>query len=52
MKIRILRDFDHRIAPARIQAFRTGHLANVPKKTADMLIRAGAAEPFTAEKEE
>lgn len=51
MKIRVTRDYDHRLAAARIQAFRVGQVPNVPKKTAEALIAAGAAEPVTAEKE-
>ncbi len=57
MKIKIIRDYDYRLAPARIQAFRAGNEVSVPKKTADALIGAGvaiaavAAETETADKE-
>ena len=51
MKIEITKDYDYRVAPARVQAFRVGQRVNVPKKTAETLIEAGAAKPQTAEKE-
>ncbi len=51
MKIDVLKNHDHRLAPARIQAFRAGQQVSVPKKTAEQLIAAGAAKPVTAEKE-
>ena len=44
MKIRVLRDHDYRLKPAVIRAFRSG-IINVPRKTAQALIDAGAAEP-------
>lgn len=40
----MLKDYDHRLAPARIQAFRAGTEPNVPRGTARKLIAAGAAE--------
>lgn len=51
MKIRIIKNYDYRHKPAVIQAFRVGQNVNVPKKTAEALISAGAAIPQTAEKE-
>lgn len=44
MKIKIKRDHDYRIRPARIQAFRADQEVNVPKKTAQDLIDLGVAE--------
>jgi hypothetical protein len=44
VKIRVLKDYDHKIAPARIQAFRAGSVVNVPRPTAGQMIAAGAAE--------
>lgn len=56
MKVKILRDHDHRISPAVVQAFKAGTEDDVPKSTADALIKAGAAEAIgkttpTADKE-
>lgn len=51
MKIYVIKNYDHRLAPARTQAFRAGQQVSVPKKTAEQLIAAGAAKPVTAEKE-
>ena len=45
MKIRVLRPVDYRVKPAVIQVFRPG-IFNVPRKTAQALIDAGAAEPI------
>ena len=44
MRIKILRDHDYRIKPARIQAFKAGNEPNVPKKAAEHLIEIGVAE--------
>lgn len=51
MKIRVLREAEYRLAPARIQVFRAGSEVNVPKKTAEYLIEQGAAEPLNPPKE-
>lgn len=44
MKVRMLRDHDHRISPAVVQAFKAETEVDVPKATAEALIGAGAAE--------
>lgn len=44
MRIKILKDHDYRLAPARIQAFKAGTEPNVPKKTAEDLIEIGVAK--------
>lgn len=46
MRLRILRDHDHRIAPARTLAFKAGSDVNVPRAIARALIAAGAAQPL------
>lgn len=52
MKLKITKNMDYRVSPAVIQAFRAGTDVEVPKKTADALIKAGAATPLTADKQE
>ena len=47
MKIRILEDHDHWPTPAFTQAFKAGTEPDVPRKTADALIKLGKAEPIT-----
>lgn len=51
MKVKILRDIDHRLNPAVIQAFRAGSTVNVPRNTAEALIAAGAAQPLSKPKQ-
>lgn len=51
MKIKILRDYDHRLKPTAIQAFRAGSTVNVPRNTAEALIAAGAAQPLSKPKQ-
>lgn len=50
MKVEIIRNFDYRHAPAVIQAFRIGQTPNLPKKIAEALIAAKAAEPLELSK--
>lgn len=45
MKVKILRDCDHRVQPAVIQAFKAGAVLDLPKTTAEGLIAAGNATP-------
>lgn len=52
MWINIIVNADHRVTPARIQAFRAGTSANVPKKTAEALIARGVATPADTSKED
>ena len=49
MKIRIIKDVDHRVKPAVIQAFRAGGEHNLPKATAEALISSGSATPVIPE---
>ena len=49
MKIRIIKDVDHRVKPAVIQAFRAGGEHNLPKATAEALIASGSATPVIPE---
>lgn len=51
MKIRVLRNYDHRLKPAVIQAFRAGTVVNVPRDTAEALIAAGAAQALSKPKQ-
>ena len=51
MKLRILRDYDHRLKPTVIQAFRAGSDVSVPRNTAEALIAAGAAQPLSKPKQ-
>lgn len=44
MRVEILRDADHRVAPAVVQAFKAGTILCLPQKTAQSLIAAGAAK--------
>lgn len=46
MKVRITKDRDHWLTPAKVQAFRKDTEVDVPKATADALIKAEAAEPI------
>lgn len=43
MKVKILRDCDHRVQPAVTQAFKADTVLDLPKTTADALIAAGHA---------
>ena len=52
MKIRIVRDVDHRPKPADIQAFRAGTTVNVPRNTAEALIASGAAHQLSNTRKE
>lgn len=52
MKIKITQDYDYRVRPAVVQHFRAPTEVNVPKKTAEALIEAGAATPVPAETKE
>lgn len=45
MKIRMLKDADHRVRPAVWQAFRAGKIYSVPRQTGEALIRREAAIP-------
>lgn len=49
MKVKILRDCDHRVQPAVIQAFRANTIEDLPKTTAEALIAAGHATPAPKE---
>lgn len=51
MKIKVLKNDDHRLAPAIVQHFRAGSVVSVPKKTADALIARGSAQPATKHKD-
>ncbi len=52
MRVRIIKDDDHRLKPAVIQAFRAGGEHNLPKATAEALIARGSATPVETEKKE
>ena len=39
MKLKILKDHDHRITPAKVQAFKADKEVDVPRKTADVLLK-------------
>ena len=49
MKLKILKNYDHRLSPAVTQAFKAGSEVDVPKKTAAILIEEGAAEVLASE---
>ncbi len=49
MKLKILKNYDHRLSPAVTQAFKSGSDVDVPKRTAESLIERGAAEVVTPE---
>lgn len=54
MRVRILKDHDHRLGPAAVQALRAESDVNLPRRTAEDLIKAGVAErlpPDTKEAE-
>lgn len=44
MRIKMTMNYDHRLKPAVVQAFRAGREYSVPKKTALAAIKAGAAD--------
>lgn len=50
--VRILRDHDHKIAPALVLAFKAGTEPEVDPAVAEALFDAGAAEPLTAQTED
>ena len=52
MKVRIIKNDDHRVKPAVIQSFRAGSEVTVPKKTAEALIARGSAEPISPEQKD
>jgi len=43
MKIKIIKDYTHRIGPAAMQVFSAGSDVDVPSTTAEQLIKAGIA---------
>lgn len=47
MKLKILKDYDFRLKPTVMQAFRAGTEVEVPKQTAEALIKVGVADPVT-----
>ena len=50
--MKIIKNVDHRIKPAVIQAFRAGGEHNLPKATAEALIASGSATPVQSETKE
>jgi hypothetical protein len=52
MKIKMLKDHDHRVKPAVIQAFRADREYTVPKSTGISLINVGAAEEIATKPKE
>lgn len=52
MKVRIIKDDDHRIKPAVFQAFREGAELNLPKATAKALIARGSATSLETEQKD
>lgn len=50
-QVRILKDHVYAHAPAVRQSFREGQTPHVPPSVAKALIKAGVAEPITADKE-
>lgn len=52
MKVKMLKDYDHRLKPAVIQCFRAGREYSVPKSTGNAMIKAGAAELITQQAKE
>lgn len=51
VKVRVLRNHDHKLTPTRVMAFKAGTEPEVDAKVAEALYAAGAAEPFTAQSE-
>lgn len=50
--VRILHDHDHKLAPARVLAFKAGTEPEVDPAVAEALVSAGAAEYLTAHTED
>ncbi len=43
MKLKIIKDYDHRVSPAIVQAYREGTEVTVPREIGAALLKAGVA---------